>query len=254
MLRVVRIFLIAAAALYLALCAILFFFQRSLIYLPQPRAINDGGSIIALSVPGERVLVSVRPAEGRRAVLYFGGNAEDVSLNMPVFSAALPDRAVYLLHYRGYGGSSGTPTESSLFADALTLFDEVQTQHPDIEVIGRSLGSGIAVYVASRRPVARLVLVTPYDSLVDVAASHYPWFPVGLLMRDRFESWKYAPRVDAPVLIIAAEYDEVVPRASTEMLRSRFMRGRASIVVLAGTGHNTISDSPGYIGLLKGPQ
>ncbi|HTP87220.1 MAG TPA: alpha/beta fold hydrolase [Bryobacteraceae bacterium] len=249
-----RWLLVAVATVYVLLCAALFFLQRRLIYFPQPRSAVNGGATLVLPVPGQRVLVSTRPAAGRNAVVYFGGNAEDVSLNMPDFSNAFPDRAIYLLHYRGYGESSGTPTEANLFADALTLFDEVHNGHPDVQVIGRSLGSGVALYVASRRPVARLVLVTPYDSLVDVAVSHFPWVPVRWLMRDRFESWKYAPRVNVPVLIVAAEHDEVVPRASTEMLLSRFRRGRASIVVLPGTGHNTISDNPRYMGLLRESQ
>src|SRR5260370_41081884 len=103
-----------------------------------------------------QVLVSTRPKDGSHALIYFGGNAEDVSLNMPSLSAGFPDSAIYLLHYRGYGGSSGRPSEGALFADALTLFDQVHSKHPDVDVVGRSLGSGIAVYVASLRPVTRL--------------------------------------------------------------------------------------------------
>jgi pimeloyl-ACP methyl ester carboxylesterase len=117
---------------------------------------------------------------------------------MPALSVAFPDRAIYLLHYRGYGGSSGTPSEKALFADALTLFDEVRTKHSSVDVVGRSLGSGVAVYVASLRPVARLVLVTPFDSLEGLAALRFPYVPVKWLLRDKFESWRFAPQVTAP--------------------------------------------------------
>lgn len=196
--------------------------------------------------------MSTRPVDGPRALLYFGGNAEDVSRNLPGFSVAFPGSAIYLPHYRGYGGSSGSPSEEALFADGLTLFDEVHSRHPNIDVIGRSLGSGIAVYVASRRPVARLVLVTPFDSLQDLAAIQYPYIPVRWLLLDKFESWRYAPQVRAPTLILAAEHDEIVPRASTDLLLTRFKSGVASLRVLADTGHNTISYRTEYMQLLTG--
>jgi pimeloyl-ACP methyl ester carboxylesterase len=251
--RVIRRVLGGVATVYLGLCAVLFFSQRSLIYFPQPGSSNDGATVIVLPVAAARVIVCTRPKEGRRALIYFGGNAEDVSLDMPRFSVGFPDSAIYLLHYRGYGGSSGSPSEDALFSDALALFDEVWAKHPDVDVVGRSLGSGIAVYVASRRTVARLVLVTPYDSLQELAASQFPYVPVRWLLLDKFESWRFAPRVSAPTQIIAADHDEVVPRASTELLRSRFKSGLVSYAVLAGTGHNTISSSPEYMPLLKGP-
>jgi pimeloyl-ACP methyl ester carboxylesterase len=171
---------------------------------------------------------------------------------MESFSTAFPDRAIYLLNYRGYGGSSGKPSESSLFEDGLALYDEAHAKHSEVEVIGRSLGSGIAAYVASCRPVARLVLVTPFNSVQELAASQFPWIPVRWLLLDKYESWRFAPRVIAPTLIIAAEHDEVVPRASTEALRLHFRPGLASMVVLPGTGHNTISYSRDYLPLIKG--
>ena len=250
--RALRTVLRGIALVYLGLCGVLFFFQRSLIYFPQPGSGNGDATMITLPVRKARVMVCTRPKESRRALIYFGGNAEDVSLNMPGFSAGFPDSAIYLLHYRGYGGSSGRPSEDSLFADALSLFDEVHAKHPDVDVVGRSLGSGIAVYVASRRAVARLVLVTPYDSLQELAAREFPYVPVRWLLLDKFESWRFAPNVTAPTLIIAADHDEIVPRSSTELLRSRFKSGVASYAVLLGTGHNTISGSPDYIPLLKG--
>jgi len=194
----------------------------------------------------------MRPKDGPGALIYFGGNAEDVSLNMRSFSAGFPESAIYLLHYRGYGGSTGKPSEGALFADALTLFDEVHSEHPQITVVGRSLGSGIAVYLASLRPVSRLVLVTPYDSLQELAALQFPYLPVKWLLLDKFESWRFAPHVTAPTLIITAENDEVIPRANSELLQSRFKSGVTSFKTVAGAGHNTISESADYMDLLQG--
>jgi hypothetical protein len=249
--RVFITMLLFAAILYVGLCGALFAFQRSLIYFPQPRSNQDGTTLMTLQSGTGTVVVSTRSNTGPDALIYFGGNAEDVSLDMPSFSVAFPNCAIYLLHYPGYGGSSGSPSEQGIFADALALFDRVHAQHQNIVVVGRSLGSGVAIRVASLRPVARLVLVTPYDSLQDVAAQNYPYVPVRWLLRDKFESWRYAPQVVAPTRIIVAEQDEVIPRASTDRLRTRFKNAIVSYVVIVGVGHNTISDSADYLSLLK---
>jgi len=242
--------LIVAAAAYIALCGALFLFQRSLIYFPQPRGYQEGVTLTTLPSARERILVSTRPADGPDALLYFGGNAEDVSLNTPVFCGLFPKRALYFLHYRSYGGSSGRPTEADLIADALALFDLVQAQHRNVLVMGRSLGTGIAVHLASRRPVERLILITPFDSLLEVARHSFPYLPVRWILRDKFESWRCAPLVTAPTLIIAAERDEVIPRASTELLRSKFRPDLVSYAVIDGATHNTISECGEYLRLL----
>lgn len=157
------------------------------------------------------------------------------------------------MNYRGYCGAAGRPTESALYSDGLSLFEEVRKSHPNVLVVGRSLGSSVAVYVASRKAVERLVLVTPFDSLVHVGRAHFPIMPVGLLLRDRYESWKYAPQVEAPVTIIAAERDEIVPRSSTDRLRGCF-RTVAEYVVIPDADHNDVSMRPGYLEALRGPQ
>jgi pimeloyl-ACP methyl ester carboxylesterase len=184
-------------------------------------------------------------------LVYFGGNGEDVSANLDAFSRAFPQHAIYLLHYRGYGGSSGKPSEGDLQADAQALFDKVAAEHSEVAVIGRSLGSGIAVRLATQRPVARLVLVTPYDSIQELAAQQFPYFPVRWLLTDKFESWRHAPQVRAPTLLLAAEFDEVIPRASTQRLSESFAPGIATLVVLPGAGHNTIGNSPQYLDAVR---
>jgi len=237
--------------LYAGVCGVLFAFQRSLIYFPQPSSNRDSSASIALQVNTGSVRVSTLPHAGPEALIYFGGNAEDVSQDMPDLSATFPNEAIYLLHYPGYGGSTGRPSEKAIFADALALYDSVHADHPKIVVVGRSLGTGVAVYLASVRPVSRLVLVTPYDSLGDVAAQNYPFLPVRWLLRDKYDSWRYAPQVTAPTRIIVAGNDEIIPRSSTDLLRTRFKAGIVSSVVVPGVGHNSISDSSDYLSLLK---
>jgi hypothetical protein len=249
--RVFLTILFFVAILYAGLCVAVFVFQRSLIYFPQPGSNPDGTTLMTLQVGTGTSLVSTRPTASSDALIYFGGNAEDVSRNMPDFAAAFPNDAIYLLHYPGYGGSRGSPSEQAIVAAALALFDRVHAEHKNIVVIGRSLGSGVAIRVASLRPINRLVLVTPYDSLADVAAHNYPFVPARWLLRDKFESWRYAPQVTAPTRMMVAEQDEIVPRASSERLRTRFKNGIASYVVIPGVGHNSISDNADYLPLLK---
>ena len=251
MLRIFLAPLAIVAFLYLGICVALFAGQRSLIYYPQPSAIRSPASMLKLPVAGADLLVSVRAHQGPNALIYFGGNGEDVSLNLPSFSDAFPAHAIYLLHYRGYGGSTGRPSEEALHQDALALFDKVHAEHPNTVVVGRSLGTGVAGRLASNRPVSRLVLITPFDSLQEIAARQFPYLPVRWLLIDKFESRQYAPRITVPTLLLAAEHDEVIPRASTDQLYARFGKGIASLEVIPATSHNTISGSPQYLALLK---
>jgi hypothetical protein len=243
-----------AALIYIALCLALFQAQRSFIYYPQTKSTGDNGSTLTLKVDGERILVSTRPRDGSDAVIYFGGNAEDVSRSLPTLADAFPDRSLYAMNYRGYGGSTGKPSEAALIEDALVLFARVHADHSHIIVIGRSLGSGVAIHVASERPIERLVLVTPYDSLLNIAASQFGFFPLRWLMLDKFESWRYAPKVTAPTQLIAAQNDEVIPAASTTALYKHFPQSQATLIVIPAVGHNSISESSEYIPLLRGMQ
>lgn len=240
----------SAALVYLGVCALLALFQRSLIYFPQPRS-NRAAPSIRLSVPDATLEITTRIRQRPDAVLYFGGNAEDVSWSVEELEAAYPDADLYLMHYRGYGGSSGRPSEAALFSDSLALFDLVLRDHGRVTVVGRSLGSGVAAFLASRRPVSRVVLVTPFDSVVALAARSFWFVPVRWLLRDKFESTRYAPDITAPTTIIAAEHDAEVPRQHTEALLRHFRPGVAILKVVAGAGHNTIAGSPQYIPFLR---
>ena len=246
------IFLVVILALYLTICAALFFFQRALIYHPQQRSLATLVNTEKISLNGETLVMTVQLKETEKAVIYFGGNAEDVSASLPLFASAFPNHALYLMHYRGYGGSSGTPSEEALHADALALYDEVSKKRPAITVVGRSLGSGVAVKLASVRNLERLVLVTPYDSIQNIAASQFSWFPVGLLLQDKFDSWRYAPKVKAPTTVLVAQDDEVIPMESSKKLFSYFSPGIGSYHVLHSASHNSISQNAAYLRLLAG--
>jgi pimeloyl-ACP methyl ester carboxylesterase len=244
--RAIIILLSSGVIAYVIALVALYAFQRSLIYFPQPRAVTAPESTMRLQGKGAELIVSISPHDGPKAIVYLGGNAEDVSMNLQSFTEMFPGHALFLLHYRGYGGSTGNPTEDANYADAALLFEKVHAQHPEVAIIGRSLGTGIAVRLASQYPASRLILVTPYDSLLEVAASAYPYFPVKLALLDRYESGKYAPGIKIQTTIIAAENDEVIPRASTEKLMNRFGKGVATITIIPGVGHNSLGSSSEY--------
>jgi pimeloyl-ACP methyl ester carboxylesterase len=244
--RAVYVFLSVVLVGYAGLCAAMFAFQRSLIYYPQPRAVTAPESTLKLPVDGAAVVVTVRPLEGPRAIIYFGGNGEDVSQNLATYSKAFPDQALYLMHYRSYGGSTGQPTEKANVADGLALYEKVRALHTDVTIFGRSLGSGVAVQVASRVAASRLVLITPYDSIVELGAQMYPLLPVRWLALDTYESGKFAPRIKIPTTIIEAENDEEIPHASTEKLLGRFGPGIAKMTVIEGVGHNDLGKNKKY--------
>ncbi|NRF70850.1 hypothetical protein HLB44_27980 [Aquincola sp. S2] len=235
--------LLVAVVVYAALCLLMFLMQRSLLYYPTP---PSAAPQARLQANGIELRFAERPRAGPRALLYFGGNAEDPSHSLPELAAAFPDDAIYALHYRGYAGSPGTPSEAALHADAQALFDALQRRHAQITLIGRSLGSGLALRLAAERPVERVVLVTPYDSISAIAARHYPWLPVRWLLQDRYEAWRDAPRVKAPTLLLLASDDTLIPRQHGEALSRHFAPGIATVRVLAGTDHDSIGADPAY--------
>ena len=236
-----------AATAYLGLCGLLYFSQRSQIYFPVREANPPGAQAIRLASGDAMLKIWVVERPGPRALIYFGGNAEDVSANLPAFGSAFPGHSLFVVNYRGYSGSTGSPSESALVADAATIYDHLHSRYPEISVMGRSLGTGVAVQLAAARMVSRLVLVTPYDSLVNVAAAHLPVFPVALLMRDRYDSAARAPAIHAPVLAIIAGSDEIIPRASSQAFVDSFPQSQLRVVLLDGATHNSIDMFPGYL-------
>ncbi|MDP5191445.1 alpha/beta hydrolase [Rheinheimera baltica] len=222
---------------YCLLCLLLYLLQRQLIYYPVAAQLPPTEPLV-LQQAGATVLVSQQPRDSSQALLYFGGNAEDVSVSLPEFAAAFPDHGIYLMHYRGYGGSSGKPSEQALVADALALLDQLQNKHSDITVIGRSLGSGVAVQLAAQREVAQLVLITPFDSLSALAQRQFPLFPVKWLLKDTYNSVAYAPAISSPTLILVAAQDEIIGRAHSEALYQAITPGFATLQSYSGS-HNS---------------
>lgn len=226
----------------------LLFFPRPLESRPAPRASLEDLTLVAadgMKLRGWLVRGSGVPAP---LVIYFGGNAEEVSWLTGVASQ-FAGWSLLLVNYRGYGESEGKPGEKELFQDAVTIYDYAKLR-PDVNLdrivaMGRSLGSGVAVHLAAHRPLRGVVLVSPYDSIAEVGKRHYPFLPVSLMLRHRFDSLALAPKIDAPLLCLVATEDRIIPAAHSRVLFEAW-HGAKTWLEVPRSDHDSISGEPQY--------
>ncbi|HEX9810185.1 MAG TPA: alpha/beta hydrolase [Alphaproteobacteria bacterium] len=257
----IRIILVFAG-IYIAIIAAMYLAQTWLLF---PTWLMKGGesplpaSAARLEVrtpEGERLAgVHLPPAaETRRArslILGFGGNAWNADGLALYLRRLVPDSDVVAFHYRGYRPSTGRPSAAALLADALLVHDHLErTLGPmPIVAVGVSIGTGPAVYLARKRPLAGLILVSPFDSLEALAKDHYPWAPVGLLLRHRMPIATFMDGVSTPTALIAAGRDSIIPPVRTEALRravGRLVLDRT----IPGAGHNDLYGHPDFPGAM----
>jgi hypothetical protein len=230
--------------------ALMYLAQRKLMYFPETirTAPADAGlpqaeEVILDTADGERVVVWHVPPQGNRpVVLYFHGNGASLRYRVDRFRALTADgNGLLALSYRGYGGSSGSPTEAGLLADADAAYDFATARYPAERVVlwGESLGGGVAIALASKRPVARIVLESAFTSAVDIGASAYWFLPVRLLMKDQFRSDERIGKVTVPLLFLHGTRDVVVPLSFGERLFSLANEPKR-MVRFPGGGHNDL--------------
>ena len=230
---------------------LMYFAQDSLIFHPQPVGESRRAAIAARGI-AESVFIEGRDArvhawyvKGEPLIMYFGGNAEEVSWMLQEAAERTPGIGWLLVDYRGYGSSGGSPSEAALVADAIGWYDKMKSEHKTIYAFGRSLGSGVAVQLAAERALAGLILVAPFDSLVEVGRRHYPFLPVSLLLKHRFDSVSRAPKITASLLCIAAMRDSIIPPEHAKLLYDAW-GGPKRWVALEEAGHNTVDAHPLY--------
>ena len=255
-----------AAAVAVGLPLVVYLAQDSLIFYRQPlpdarrteivRRFPAAMEVALVSTDGTKLhgwLVTPQGAERVPLALYFGGNAEEASYMLEAVGdparGETPGVAWLIVNYRGYGASEGSPSERALVADALSLYDHA-SKLPGIDAgrivaFGRSLGSGIAVQLAAQRPVRAVILVSPFDSLAAVAKRYYWYLPVDWMLKHRFDSIAFAPRLKQPLLCLIAERDEVIPPVHGERLFEAWGGARRKIV-LAEAGHNSTDAHPAF--------
>jgi hypothetical protein len=244
--------LILAVAGYGGLLALMYVFQRALMYFPDSARVAPAQAglpqaedITLTSSDGERLIAWFVPARGHKPiVIYFQGNAEGLAARAERFTWLTADGVGLLaLCYRGYGGSSGTPSEQGLIRDARAAYDFARAHYPAERIVlfGESLGTGVAVALASEHEIGAVILDAPYSSIADVGAAHYPFAPVRWLIKDSFRSDERIGRVSAPLLVLHGEQDRIVPIRFGEKLFA-LAREPKRMVRFAQGGHVNLDD------------
>ncbi len=240
---------------WLSVTGLLFLLQDHLLF--YPRSLNETQAhFIAQAYPEAKEL-TLRSDDGlllhgwflktegeKRAptLIYFGGNAEEVSWMLGE-AWRFPGWSLVLINYRGYGLSQGRPSEKALLADGLLIYDTI-ARRPEVDphriaIFGRSLGSGVAVYLARHRPVAGVVLVSPFDSVTRLARRSLPFVPVGSLLRHPFDSLSLAPSIKAPMVTIVGGADRIIPWEHSRRLFEAWA-GPKHYRVVEGADHNDL--------------
>jgi uncharacterized protein len=253
-----KLILFSGFVIYLGVVGAVWLMQDRLMFYPRPAGptppappgwrLEEVAFTTRDGTPLSGVLV--RPAVDKPGVvLYYGGNAEEVTEFVSGVPQTYGERAVLLVNYRGYGASGGSPSEASLVSDALELFDWAAARKDldpaRIAVHGRSLGSGVAVQVAAAKPVRCVVLTSPFTSALDVAKEIYPWLPVSMLMRHVFDSGAHAPKLRMPALILMGDADTLIPKKHSERLAGLW-GATVEQESFAGFGHNDLDMNPRY--------
>jgi uncharacterized protein len=223
--------------------------QQRLLYFPDTRRttpdevdLPDVQERELVMRDGTRVITWWGQAkQGRPTLLYFHGNGGSLTTRSERIRKYMAHGyGIVMMTYRGFGGSTGVPSERANVSDAKEVYEALRASGvpaSEIVVYGESLGTGVAIQLAAEKEVAGLILDAPYTSIVDLAALHYPQLPARWLMTDRYESLSAAGRVAAPTLIVHGEADDIIP---VEMSRrvAAALKGPVQLATFPGAGHS----------------
>ncbi|MGY4474046.1 alpha/beta hydrolase [Bradyrhizobium sp. USDA 3364] len=252
-LAILKWLLIAALVVYLGGLVVLYVKQREMLFpippvgrtAPAAAGLAEAEEHVLTTDDGEKVIVWHVPAKpGRDVVLFFPGNGDFLAGRVARFKGIIADgTGLVALSYRGYAGSSGSPSEQGLLQDAAAAYAFTTARYRAEQIVawGFSLGTGVAVPLAAEHPVGRLILEAPYTSTADVAGEHFWYVPVTLLMRDQFHSDRRINGVTAPLLIMHGTNDPVIPIRFGERLFGLAHEPK-QFVRLPGGGHDDLDD------------
>ncbi len=240
--------------IYLLICFVLYFLQEKLIFFPPVAQESTyqkykNNEIFYLKNKQKTLGWKINNSEGfDKTILYFGGNAEDV-IYFNEEAKQYRVKQLITFNYPGYGKSIGTPSQENLYKSALNSYDWIIKKYglnsQDIIVVGRSLGSSVATYLAANRNVSGLILITPFDSIKSIAQKNYKFVPVSLLMKHPFPTVEYIKKVKIPVLILAAQKDELIPSENLKKLMKQ-TNNNTKLIEYKNSGHNTIQNDLNY--------
>ncbi len=261
MIRLITIISVTLACLYILFAILLVLLQDRFIFFPTALSPGTESSLsehpsyssLSLTVSGDVRLHGWIHSETKTdsvpLLIYFGGNAEEVSWTLQKLSRTVK-RSVAAFNYRGYGLSEGRPGQKALYSDALDIYDTLARRegiNPNrIAVMGFSLGSAMAVHVAAKRKVDAVILLAPFDSLVPLGQTLYPIYPVNLLLRHPFNSIEKAPQCRSPLLCFMGEADSIIPSQHSERLHNAW-GGSKTVVRIPGAGHEDLLSWPGLV-------
>lgn len=231
--------------------AVVAVFQRSFQYFPDPArhtpgsvSLNDVKEVV-LKTPDSSEVIAwyLAPAAGKPTFLYFHGNGGGLWNRVERFKQfRSAGYGLFMSSYRGYSGSTGHPSEYAIHADAKVAYEYLRSQGvptSNIVVFGESLGTGVAVRLATEKDVAGVVLDAPYTSMVAVGQLHYPWVPVSFLLLDRYDSLGIIKRLHAPLLVLHGSEDRLIPVTMGKELFDAAPNPKV-MEIIAGAGHGNI--------------
>ena len=251
-----KVFLICLAGFYICVLVYMYLTQDSAVFNPNEIEksspfVLEGKEDVSLEVEKNLFIRGVyKKSKYKNAplIIYFGGNADDAT-RILLHLKNLNDFDIVAYNYRGFVNSDGKPSQEVLFADGLKIYDKYAKKR-DVVLIGRSLGTGVASYLAKKRDVKGVILITPYDSIVSIGQKRYPYLPVRWLLNNKFESVKFLPHVDAPVGLIEVFEDKTIPKYHFDRLK-KSVKNLSLHVELKDTTHGDVLKHPEFEKVIK---
>jgi pimeloyl-ACP methyl ester carboxylesterase len=246
-----KLFFLCLIGLYVLVLAYVYLTQTSKIFNPDAIENKEEFTLedtkqISLEVKNGLFIRGVYKKSKKQnapLIIYFGGNADDAT-RIVLKLNNINDFDIVAFNYRGFVNSDGKPSQTALFSDAIKIYDEF-AKDKDIVIIGRSLGTGVASYLASKREVKGVILITPYDSIVSIGKRKYPFLPIELLAKHKFESTKYLQKVLTPIALIEVFDDQTIPKYHFDRLK-KSVQNLALHVELKDTTHADVLNHPDF--------
>jgi len=237
---------------------LIFFFQRSLIYFPEysdltpeMAGVAEMKTVLLKTEDGLQIKSWYAPPKVPESltIVYLHGNAGHIGYRAALVKPYLNvGYGVFLLTYRGYSGNPGKPSEEGLYADARAALEFLKGK--SVVLFGESIGSAVAIQMALEYDVKAIILQSPFTSLADVGAYHYPFLPVKWLLRDEFQSLEKAPKVHIPVCIIHGQNDGIIPKEMALKLFSAFSEPK-TLLLVPYSGHNDLYEPRAVIEFIQ---